>query len=170
MAHTPDPDDAAAARAWVEPLLDKLQADDSCQAITDFGTTAGTRDSELDWNQSRCVLDEAMHELGKEDRDAVLLRFFKNKALKEVGVALCLTENAARMKVDRDLDKLRRLLAKRGVTSTASALAISLGQHGVMASPAGLAAGIASAAVSIATKTTFSLQMLRLMASTKAKI
>lgn len=36
VAHTLHPDDAAAARAWVQPLLDKLQADESCQVITDL--------------------------------------------------------------------------------------------------------------------------------------
>jgi hypothetical protein len=34
VAHTLHPDDATAARAWVQPLLDKLQADASCEVIT----------------------------------------------------------------------------------------------------------------------------------------
>jgi hypothetical protein len=36
VAHTLHPDDAAAARAWVQPLLDKLQADASCEVITEL--------------------------------------------------------------------------------------------------------------------------------------
>ena len=36
VAHTLHPDDAAAARAWVQPLLDKLQADESCAVITEL--------------------------------------------------------------------------------------------------------------------------------------
>ena len=36
VAHTLHPDDVAAARAWVEPLLDKLQADASCEVITEL--------------------------------------------------------------------------------------------------------------------------------------
>lgn len=36
VAHTLHPDDAAAARAWVQPLLDKLQADESCEVITEL--------------------------------------------------------------------------------------------------------------------------------------
>jgi hypothetical protein len=36
VAHTLHPDDAAAARAWVQPLLDKLQADASCAVITEL--------------------------------------------------------------------------------------------------------------------------------------
>ena len=36
VAHTLHPDDAAAARAWVEPLLAKLKADASCEVITEL--------------------------------------------------------------------------------------------------------------------------------------
>src|SRR6266487_1677810 len=62
---------------------------------------------EPDWERLRPVLEDAMHELGEKDRFAVLLRFFQNKSLKEVGAALDLTENAARMRVERALEKLR---------------------------------------------------------------
>jgi len=36
VAHTLHPEDAAAARAWVEPLLAKLKADASCEVITEL--------------------------------------------------------------------------------------------------------------------------------------
>lgn len=36
VAHTVHPDDEAAARAWVEPLLAKLKADGSCEVITEL--------------------------------------------------------------------------------------------------------------------------------------
>jgi hypothetical protein len=36
VAHTLHPDDEAAARAWVEPLLGKLKADGSCEVITEL--------------------------------------------------------------------------------------------------------------------------------------
>jgi hypothetical protein len=36
VAHTLHPDDPAAARAWVEPLLAKLKEDDSCEVITEL--------------------------------------------------------------------------------------------------------------------------------------
>ena len=40
---------------------------------------------ELDWEHLSPMLEDAMHELGEKDRHAVLLRFFQNKSLKEVG-------------------------------------------------------------------------------------
>jgi len=50
---------------------------------------------EQEWKHLGPVLEDAMHELGEKDRLAVLLRFFQNKSLKEVGLALGLSENAA---------------------------------------------------------------------------
>lgn len=100
-----------------------------------------------DWNRLRPVLEDAMHELDDTDRHAVLLRYFQNRSLNEVGAALNLNENAARMRVERALDKLRGKLARRGVTTTAAALAAAVASHAVQAAPAGFAASISTAAV-----------------------
>ncbi len=100
-----------------------------------------------DWNRLRPVIEDAMHELDDKDRYAVLLRFFQNKTLGEVGAALNLTENAARMRVDRALDKLRGKLARRGITTTAAALAAVVAANAVQAAPAGLAVTISAAAI-----------------------
>ncbi len=99
------------------------------------------------WDQLRPVLDDAMHELGKTDREAVLLRFFERRPLSEVGEHLGLGENAARMRVDRALDKLRHALARRGVTSTEAALTLALTAQAVAAAPADFARRVSQAAV-----------------------
>ena len=101
----------------------------------------------VDWNRLRTVIEDAMHELDDQDRHAVLLRFFQNKTLNEGGTVLNLTENAARMRVDRALDKLRGKLARHGITTTAAALAAVMAANAVQAAPAGLAATISAAAV-----------------------
>jgi RNA polymerase sigma factor (sigma-70 family) len=100
----------------------------------------------VDWNRFRPVIEDAMHELDDRDRHAVLLRYFQNKTLNEVGAELNLTENAARMRVDRALDKLRGKLARHGITTTAAALAAVVAANAVQAAPAGLAATISAAA------------------------
>jgi len=100
-----------------------------------------------DWNQLRPLLEDVMHELDDKDRYAVLLRFFQNRTLAEVGAALQLTENAARMRVDRALDKLRSKLARRGITTSAATLAAVVTANAVQAAPAGLAATISAAAI-----------------------
>lgn len=99
------------------------------------------------WEELRPVLDDAMHDLHAADREAVLLRYFERRPLAEVGARLGLTENAARMRVDRALDKLRAALAKRGVASTAAALALVLADQAIGSVPAGLADRIGPAAL-----------------------
>jgi RNA polymerase sigma factor (sigma-70 family) len=121
-----------------------------------------------DWDHLRPVLDDAMHQLNDADRVAVLLRFFKNKSLREVGLELGLTENAARMRVERALEKLRLVLARKGVTSTAAVLALALSGNAVNSAPAGFAASLAGASLASAasgTGTTFG--VLKFMAATK---
>ena len=63
-----------------------------------------------------------------------LARNFEQRPLAEVGVRLGVGENAARMRVDRALDKLRTGLARRGITSTAAALP-SLRRTGYLGRP-----------------------------------
>ncbi len=124
--------------------------------------------AEPDWERLGPVLDGAMHELNDADRIAVLLRFFKNKSLREVGLELGLTENAARMRVDRALEKLRLGLMRKGVTSTAAALSLALSGNAVNSAPASFAASLAGASLAGAASgngTAFGL--LKFMAATK---
>jgi RNA polymerase sigma factor (sigma-70 family) len=100
-----------------------------------------------DWSRLSPVIEDALHELSEQDRHAILLRFFQNKSLNEVGAGLNLTENAARMRVERALDKLRGQLARRGITTTASALAAVVSANAVQSAPAGFAATISTAAI-----------------------
>lgn len=76
-----------------------------------------------------------------------LLRFFEGRAFAEIGAALHVTEDAARMRVDRALDKLHALLAKRAVTSTSGALAAALANQALATAPSGLFATITGAAL-----------------------
>jgi RNA polymerase sigma factor (sigma-70 family) len=107
-------------------------------------------DSDPVWHELRPVLDEVIHELKVPDREAVLMRYFERLPLAEVGVRLGLSENTARMKVERALDKLRAALARRGVTSSTAALAGLLTQQAVGAVPAGLASSVAQTALASA--------------------
>ncbi|MEO6568418.1 MAG: sigma-70 family RNA polymerase sigma factor [Opitutaceae bacterium] len=108
-------------------------------------TSAPTHDAE--WEQIRPMIDGAMDQLGEADRQAVLLRFFERKSFLDVGLKLRLTENAARMRVERALDKLHALLARRGVTSTTGALALALANQTAVVTPTGLATMVTGAAL-----------------------
>ncbi len=126
------------------------------------------------WNQIALMLDEAMARLGNKDREAVVLRFFKEKNLREVAIAMNVTEAAAQSRVHRALEKLRRYFSKRGVASTTAIIANEISAHSVHAAPAGLAKTISAiAAVKGATASTSTLTLikgaLKLMTWTKAK-
>jgi RNA polymerase sigma factor (sigma-70 family) len=122
------------------------------------------------WKQVRPLLDGVMHELSDEDRTAIVLRFFEDRSLKEVGLALGLTENAARMRVERSLERIRDSLSKRGVNSTASTLAAVLIAGAVITAPASLASTVASGALTAAASSGVStFTLARLLESTKAK-
>lgn len=90
------------------------------------------------WQQIAPHLDEALSMLGETDRRAVLLRHFEGRELSDVGAKLDLSGEAARKRVARGLEKLRKYLRKRGVILSAAAIAASLTANSVQAAPAGL--------------------------------
>ncbi len=100
-----------------------------------------------DWEQVAPLLEAAMDTLGERDRNAVVLRYFENKPLAEVGAAMGVSADAARMRIERALEKLRGIFAKRGVTLTGAAIAGAVSANAVQAVPVGLAAKISAAAL-----------------------
>jgi RNA polymerase sigma factor (sigma-70 family) len=100
-----------------------------------------------DWIYIEPLLDEAMESLGPADRAALLLRYFQNMSLREVGQSLGLSEDSAQKRVSRATERLRRLLSKRGVTVGTSGLALALAANAVQSAPAGLGAIVCSASI-----------------------
>ena len=124
---------------------------------------------EADWSRVAPVLDEALDRLSETERTAVLLRFVERRPFGEIADALRLTEDAARMRVNRALDKLRGLLARRGVASTAAALSLALTNHVVAAAPASLASAVTGASLSAAPLgASAAASLLSFMSTTKA--
>jgi cell division protein FtsL len=122
-----------------------------------------------DWQQIRPLLDEALGRLNKTDRDALLLRFFEQQSLAQVGASLGGSEDAARKRVNRALEKLREILVRRGVTTTAAALSTVISANAIQVAPAGLAATLTTSSIAIAgTGTTFT--FLKIMTATKLKL
>ena len=116
------------------------------------------------------VLDDAINQLGSEDRAAILLRFFEQRDFRSVGEALGNSEDGARKRVDRALDKLESLLKRRGVVLSAAVLGTTLGTSAVTAAPAGLAVNISIVALAgAATGGGTTLTILKIMSITKAK-
>ncbi len=109
---------------------------------------------EADWTNIEPLLDEAMQNLDETDRAAVLLRYFENQSLREVGEKLGVSDDAAQKRVSRAVERLREFFAKRGVAIGTGGLAVAITGHAVQAAPVGLAATIAAGAtVPLATGT-----------------
>ena len=98
--------------------------------------------SAADPDQLRRRLGDALAGLNDTDRDAIWLRFMESKSFAQIGAVLRLNENAARMRVDRALEKVRKVLRKRGITSSALVLGELLAEQAAGCAPAGLAAAV----------------------------
>ena len=99
------------------------------------------------WTQIEPLLDEAMDTLDENDRSAILLRYFENKNLREVGVSLGTSDDAAQKRVSRAVDRLREFFSKRNVTIGASGLAVLISANAVQAAPVGLAVTLSTVAL-----------------------
>jgi RNA polymerase sigma factor (sigma-70 family) len=125
------------------------------------------------WARMAPLLDAAIAELDAKDREAVVLRFFDGKSMKQVGDALSTSEDAAKKRVARAVEKLRHLFAQRGVVLPAAVLTSLISANSIQAAPAHLAASVATmvAAKGAAggTSTLTLIKVLKLMAWTKAK-
>lgn len=119
------------------------------------------------------VLDNAIEALCPKDREAIVLRFFDGKSMREVSAALALSEEAAKKRVGRAVDKLRLYFSRRGIVFPASVICGAISTGSVQAAPAGLAATVAAVAAkeSAAAASTSVLvnEALQLMAWAKAK-
>lgn len=126
------------------------------------------------WPQIAPLLDDAMAKLGQKDRDAVVLRFLEGKSLQEVGAAMGASEDAAKMRVNRALEKLRKLFSKRGVVLTTPLIAGAVSASSVQAAPAGLAVTVtaltAPEAVVTVSMTTLVKGTIKIMNYTKLKL
>jgi RNA polymerase sigma factor (sigma-70 family) len=112
------------------------------------------------WRAMYPLLDEGLEGLNERDRDAVVMRFFERHPFRTVGAALNTTEDAARVRVDRALEKLRVFFFRRGVTLSVAALSSVLLERAVEAAPAGLSTSM-SATVMAKAGTTTTLALLK---------
>lgn len=122
-------------------------------------------DPEGVWNRLSRVLDDAMGKLSALDRDALVLRFFLKLSPADVGASLGMAEQAAQMRVTRALEKLRRLLAKRGLVLSTALIAGELFANSMQTTPAESFNRISS--VPLAKGTTIKASTLRLVKETQ---
>jgi RNA polymerase sigma factor (sigma-70 family) len=97
------------------------------------------------WMQIAPLLETAMDHLSAKDREAILLRFFQGKNMREVGAASGTSENAAKKRINRALEKMRKFFSKGGVVLPTVVIAEVISANCVQAVPVGLATSVAGA-------------------------
>jgi RNA polymerase sigma factor (sigma-70 family) len=123
------------------------------------------------WTHLAPALDDAVSQLNARDREAIVLRFFERLDLRTIGAALGASDDAVQKRIARALEKLHRILAKRGATLSVGSLTALLGAHTVAGAPAGFASTVsASALAATAGAGGLTLMLVNLMTMTKLKI
>jgi RNA polymerase sigma factor (sigma-70 family) len=102
--------------------------------------------SDIDWRRLAPVIDELVDALSAADRELVLAKYYRNESHASIASRLGLTEVNARQRAARALEKLRVLLGRRGIATSAAALATVLPAHAIIPAPASLALAVSSAA------------------------
>lgn len=69
------------------------------------------------WGRIEPELDELVDKLKTDDRDAILLRFYQKKSMAEIGLALGCSEDAAKKRISRALERLREMMHRRGIAT-----------------------------------------------------
>jgi RNA polymerase sigma factor (sigma-70 family) len=126
------------------------------------------------WPQIEPLLAAAMAALSEADYHAVVLRFFDGKSMSEVGAALGASEDAAKMRVHRAVEKLRLFFARRGIVVPVAVLAAAISANSVQSAPPALAktaatVALAKGATASTAALTLSKGVLKMMTWTKAK-
>jgi len=100
---------------------------------------------QAEWEQLRPIIDEVLNSLAEIDREVVLQRFFYGRDYAAIGAQMGKTADAIRFRVDRALQKMKRGLRRRGVDSSATAIALALASQADAMVPAAVAQRIQAA-------------------------
>lgn len=96
-------------------------------------------------NDLETLMEETLQTIDELDRNAVLLRVVHQEEYQHVGSALGISEEAARKRVGRALERIRSQLEQRGIRSSVGGIALALASFQATAAPIGLAESITRA-------------------------
>ena len=120
----------------------------------------------IDWTQVEPLLDQAVQSLNEADRAAIILRFFENKSLREIGELLGTNEDAAQKRISRALERLREHFVRNKITTAAAGLGAAISAHAIQAAPVGLAGIIAKSSLAVSIPVYTSLTTAKIIAMT----
>lgn len=98
------------------------------------------------WSDLAPVIDNLINRLPAADREVLLLRYYRNEPHAAVARQLGLSEAAAKKRTTRALEKLRVLLSRRGIATSAAALATLLPAHAATPVPGSYVLAVSAAA------------------------
>jgi RNA polymerase sigma factor (sigma-70 family) len=125
--------------------IDVVRRESRRQARERLAVEMAAMNTTADWAHIEPLLDDAMETLDEPDRAAILLRYFENKSLREVGQSLGASDDAAQKRVSRAVDRLRDYFSKRGVAIGAGGLVVLISANAVQSAPVALAATLSTA-------------------------
>jgi RNA polymerase sigma factor (sigma-70 family) len=116
------------------------------------------------------LLDEALLNIRDSDRLALILRFWEDRSLRDIGSALGVDEDAARKRVSRALDRITEFFRRRGLAIPSGSAGAILMANAAKAAPAGLALSAANAGLAAGGSATgLNLVLFQLMTLTKTQ-
>jgi len=134
----------------------------------------GTSDDDTDAPRAADLmplLDDALAGLSEADREAIVLRFFRGMSLRETGAAMGTTEEAARKRVSRALEKLSVVFKRRGATASAAFIATAMLPRAAEAAvPADWAARVVSSAAALPATGAVGVTFLKAAALSKTQV
>jgi RNA polymerase sigma factor (sigma-70 family) len=142
----PELRDDAALVAWlhrttVHVSIDLWRVESRRRAREEQAAAMQTLADDTAWNEIAPEIDEALNALTDAERQTILLRFFEHKSMRELGAAFGISEDAAKMRVSRALDRLRERVGPKAACG-AVALGTMLTNRSVEAAPAALVAAL----------------------------
>src|SRR5688572_11588520 len=91
-------------------------------AAADDARGSGGDASPIDRAETELLLDRALAELSSKERDAILLRYYQDQSVQQVGQSLGISQNSATKRMTRAIGRVREFLAGNGLAISAPAL------------------------------------------------
>jgi RNA polymerase sigma factor (sigma-70 family) len=135
------------SKSWLRGDLGRRRRE---QTAAELGTTMHNSEEQSAFQALLPLLDEALLSLREKDRTALLLRFYENHSLRDVGAAFGVSEDTAQKRVQSALEKLAEFFKQRGFKTASVAAAAAALQHTATSVSTAMVSTVVGAALQIA--------------------